>query len=76
MCYRDVYIAERTMVLQASEAPRLAARQRLLREAGLVRPGWFLRQSCWLLCQLGHLMVAAGRRLEHGGQPRALPAGR
>lgn len=76
MSYRDVYIAERTMVLRASEAPRLAARQRLLREAGLARQGWFFRQRCRLLCQLGRLMIAAGRRLEQGGLPQPLPAGR
>ena len=75
MSYRDVYIAERTMELQEKEAPRRAARQRLLRQAGTERPGWLFYRRCWLLCQLGRLLVATGQRLEQARPPRPVTAG-
>jgi len=49
---------------------RQAARWRLLREAGLVREIQLKRSTCWLLCQLGHALVALGEQLEQLGQPR------
>ncbi len=58
----DLYkrIAEERM----RDCLRQAEVRRLLREAGIDQRGWMARQSCRLLCQLGHLLVALGRRLE------------
>jgi len=44
-----------------------AETRRLLREAGIDRRGWLARPGCWLLCQVGRLLVALGRRLEQYG---------
>jgi hypothetical protein len=64
--------------LHRREAMRRAEAWRLLRQAGLQRRGWLPRPGCWLLCQLGRLLVRAGRRLqEFGSSPQpAFKAGR
>jgi hypothetical protein len=41
-----------------------AGKLQLLRRAGMARRPWLTCQICRTLWQLGHLMVAAGRRLE------------
>jgi hypothetical protein len=74
MSYCDVYIAERSMELQAKEATRKAELRRVVCAADMKRRGWLSQQSCWLLCQIGRLLVALGHRLEQAGMPQALPA--
>jgi hypothetical protein len=73
MSYRDVYIAERSMERHAEEAARHSEFRRMLREANIERRGWLSRQGCWLLCQIGRLLVAVGHRLEQSGMPQPLP---
>ena len=58
---------------QKRDQMRDAARWRLLREAGLVRRVPLPRPACWLLCQLGRVLVALGRQLERYAQPRLVP---
>jgi hypothetical protein len=45
------------------------AAHRLARETGLHRRGPLHEAVCKALCGLGHLLVTAGRRLEHLGAP-------
>jgi hypothetical protein len=37
------------------------------RETRSTSVGWFGRHGCWMLCQLGHLLIALGQRLESYG---------
>ena len=53
--------------MRLEEELRQAETRRLLREAGIDRRGWLARPGCWLLCQVGRLLVALGRRLEQYG---------
>lgn len=62
--YPYAFFAQRLIELRVEEALRAAERNRLLREAGIQRQGWLSRQGCWLLCQLGRLLVALGQRLQ------------
>lgn len=62
--YPYAFFAQRLIELRVEEALRAAERNRLLREAGIQRQGWLSRQGCWLLCQLGRLLVALGQLLQ------------
>jgi hypothetical protein len=66
------YLAVRLADMRAEEALHRAEIRRLIREAGIVDRGWWSRQRCWLLCQLGRLLVAVGRRLKQYGAAGAL----
>jgi hypothetical protein len=55
------------------EAMRVAETWRLLRQARAQRPARLSRPGCWLLCQLGHLLVRWGRRLQEVGSPQPVP---
>jgi hypothetical protein len=68
----DLYVAEMIMDARVGEALHAAEERRLLRAARLVRRGWLFRQRCWLLCQLGHLLIALGQRLRDLGLPEPL----
>jgi hypothetical protein len=37
------------------------------------KQGWLAQRSCWVLHQLGHFLVAAGRWLQRYGLPRSVP---
>jgi hypothetical protein len=59
---------------QRRDLLREAETYRLLRQAGIGRPGWSSRQVRWLLSSLGHVLVILGRRLErYEGSPAASP---
>jgi hypothetical protein len=62
---------ERMGHIKRQEALRSAQAWRLARLATAQHPGWFRRQECWLLCQLGRAMVRLGRRLLEYGTPQA-----
>ena len=69
----DFNIAEPMMNMNVEEAqPMSKARHRIVPQAGMLHRPWLSRQGCWLLCQMGHLLVAMGRRLEQCGLPRSL----
>ncbi|UCC64837.1 MAG: hypothetical protein JSV36_07290 [Anaerolineae bacterium] len=59
--------------MRLEEELRRAETRRLLHEAGIGGRGWLSRESRWLLCQIGRLLVAVGQRLERYTQPRVLP---
>ncbi len=75
MSYTDCYLAERLMDLHVQEEQRQAELRRLQREARRTHQGQQSRRSCWLLCQLGSLLVSLGVRLLHAGLPQPRPAG-
>ena len=72
MFYDSWYLAKVLMDMNVQEVARRRERRRLLREAGVHKRGWLSRQGCWLLCQLGRLLVALGQQLEQYGQPGIL----
>jgi hypothetical protein len=75
MFHGDLYCAEKTMHrrLQDERASFEALRlSRAARLAGALQPGWMARQSCWLLCQIGRLLVAMGLRMERYGLSQTL----
>lgn len=59
----DLYVVERTVQMRVKEELCRAESHRLLRQSELQRRGWVSQRGCWLLCQLGHLLVALGERL-------------
>jgi hypothetical protein len=67
MPYHDYWMCAALNSLRIDQARRGAKTQRR------VRPGWMMRQGCWLLCQLGHLLVALGQRLQGYGPARPAP---
>jgi hypothetical protein len=75
MSYTDYQFGERLMDLRVQEEQRQAEVRRLQRGARKAHQGWLYRQWCWLLCQLGSLLVSLGVRLLHAGLPLPLPAG-
>jgi hypothetical protein len=58
-------LAEQLMYVRGVEMQHREATRRLLCETEIVQQGWPSRQSRWLLCQLGCMLVALGR-LSHG----------
>ena len=69
--YADSRSARHLMEIRTQGILRRNETRKLLRQAGLEQRGWLSRQNCWLLCQLGHLLVALGRRLERYGRPQS-----
>ena len=57
------------------EAERQAENWHLLRRARKAQRSWVSRQGCWLLCQLGHLLVRLGQQLQRVGAPQPLRNG-
>jgi len=66
----DGYTVHRVRQEQKKDQLRQAAQWRLLHKAGLVRELQIKRSACWLLCQLGRVLVSLGEQLEQIGQPR------
>jgi hypothetical protein len=62
--YPNLFFAQWLMEMRVEEALRTAELNRWLREAGIQRRGWLSRQGCWLLCQLGRLLVVLGQYLQ------------
>jgi len=69
----DLYVAERTMFQRVEERVGEARSRALVRRLGAGQHGVVSRSGCRLLCQLGQLLVAAGRRMERYAL-RQLPA--
>ena len=70
MWLREAYVQEKTRDRQLKESMQRFETHRLARELRQEHPRWVARQGCWLLCQAGRLLLAAGRRLERQGLPR------
>ena len=62
--FSDGYLTELLVKEHVEEVLRTAETNRWVREAGLRRQGWLSRTTSWLLCQLGRLLEAWGRRLQ------------
>lgn len=62
--YNDYLLTQVDISYEVRELTADAEQRRLLRVAGPVWRSWFTWQLCRTLRGLGHLMVAAGRRLE------------
>lgn len=69
----DLYVAESIMFQRAEERVSQARSRALVRRLGAGRQGGLSRSGCRLLCQLGRLLVALGRRMERYAL-RQLPA--
>jgi hypothetical protein len=69
---RELYIAEHTMGMRLEEVRQEVAFHRLRHQRRKLRPGWVSRLGCWLLCQLGGLLVAMGERLQRYGPSQML----
>ena len=54
------------------EAIQRAKRWHLMRETLSNQPSWTRKQSCWMLCQLGRLLVNLGQHLERYGAPQTV----
>jgi hypothetical protein len=72
MRYPDPFTAQLLMEMRVEERLRRAEIDRQVREAGVRRRGWLSRQGCWLLCQVGRLLVAVGARLQERYQVPSL----
>jgi hypothetical protein len=75
MSYMEFRLAEELMEMRKEGAQQWSESCHLLRQAKLVRPSWFSQQRCWLLCQLGRMLVALGERLERYALARSLSFG-
>jgi hypothetical protein len=74
MILPNAEMAKQVAEEQRRDLLREAETYRLLRQAGLFRPGWLSREVCWLLSRLGHVLVILGRRLErYEASPAASP---
>jgi hypothetical protein len=73
MSYQDFRLSTELMDMHRERLQRRAETRSLLRQAGLLQPGWLHRQRCLLLCQLGRALVALGERLERHGLPESVP---
>lgn len=72
MLFSDLRMAKTIMEIRFEEAQCKAGSEELLRQAGLEPRDWFSRQGCWLLCQMGHLLVALGKQLMSFGAAQSL----
>ena len=52
------------------EAIQRAKLRHTVQEALSDQPSWTRKQSCWILCQLGRLLVSLGQQLERYGTPQ------
>ena len=75
MFYPHYDLVKRVAEMRVEDALHRAEVRRLLCEAGIDDRGWITRQGCWLLCQVGHGLVALGHRLEQYASASGLPAG-
>jgi hypothetical protein len=64
MIYGDPNLFKVLMDIKVEETLREAETRRSVRQASIDRRGWLLRQGCWLLCQVGRMLVNLGRRLQ------------
>ncbi len=69
----DLYVSESMMFQRVEERVSEARSRALVRRLSAGQRGSLSRSSCRLLCQLGRLLVAMGRRMERYAL-RQLPA--
>jgi hypothetical protein len=67
MLQPDFAVVEMLMREEVRERLHEVEIYRLLRQTKATRSRWLLQQSCWLLSQFGHLLVALGLRLQQYG---------
>lgn len=72
MIYPDPFFTQLLVEVRVEECLRTAEVNRQVREAGVQRRGWLGRQGCWLMCQVGRLLVAVGTRLQERYQAPSL----
>ena len=60
----DLYVIESTMFQRVEERVSEARSRALVRRLSAGRQGVLSRSGCRLLCRLGRLFVALGRRME------------
>jgi hypothetical protein len=75
MSYMEFRLAEELMKMRKEGAQQWSESRLLLRQANLVRPSWLSQRRCWLLCQLGRMLVVLGERLERYALARSLSLG-
>jgi hypothetical protein len=63
-------MAESVMNTRVDRVLEKAESRKLLRQVGIEPQGWFSQQRCWLFCQIGHLLVAMGKQLQHYALPQ------
>lgn len=73
MLRTDSRAARAMMEMRLDEAQRRANSTDRLLQAGIEPRRRLSRPACLLLCQLGRLLVAMGRRLERFDVPQSLP---
>lgn len=66
-------LAQQIVKAHIEDRMRRLETHRLLCQAGIDDRGWLSRRGSWVLCQLGRLLVALGRRLQQCDLPQALP---
>jgi hypothetical protein len=71
MEYMHPDLRKRTQDRRRYEAERYAASWRLLKRARVRSLGWLSERGCWLLCQIGRLLVWSGYRLQQAGAMQA-----
>jgi hypothetical protein len=69
MSYMNPSLYKRMEDRRRAEMRQVADDWRLLRQ-GQERHGWLSQKGCWLLCQLGRLLVKAGQQLQAFGTAR------
>jgi hypothetical protein len=69
----DFFLVEREMALRVQEALQKAETRRLVRRSRLGRRRGSQPPVCWLLWQMGRLLVAMGQWLQQHGRPATIP---
>jgi hypothetical protein len=69
----ELHIAEQIMHKRLAERRQEIANRHQKRRARAHQPSWLSLQGRRLLCQLGYLLIALGKRLQRYELPPALP---
>ena len=69
MSYRDVYIAERTMLLNVEKNVQEAEARHLIYQFKSARPGWWSQAIRAAVCAVGYRLVVLGAWLEEYSLP-------
>ena len=64
MITQPLYVIERIHKDAYDNAYREAEKLRMLRQAGLIKPGKLQKGCCWIIARMGHGLVTLGRRME------------
>jgi len=63
----DIRAAKAIVEARRHEASQMAEIHLLHQRFPNLPPAWLPRPGCWILCQLGNLLVALGQRLQKYG---------